>query len=366
MSEQTTAGNSDDRHVAGLNVRARALRVSGFILLVLFGFVIGGAIRAQDINTLEDVYLLLVRWWAPDKIDIVYRDTTPFGQASLKSSANMVPGAGVFDVRMELLDHFYPDSHYRKLSRGVGRLDLKVEYKAKNAETEKWEVLEKIEPCTAMLATRSLIVTAQHCIKGEDNRVYNIRAASLRLGYFSDDAERADSGQPHSKGLRVRIKPVETRPELDYAVFELEPGEFEKASAQFAPVAFSNTPVNKGQDLSVIHHPLGGAMFLTRAKCRIIEYPLDNPSDQERGMFKHSCGTLPATSGAPIFDERSGQVIAIHVRGDRSIDSAAENTGLAIPVSEIAKVTQLSALKLCLGAPGSPPPAAGTDSECGH
>lgn len=318
-----------------------------FSVLLVFGFFLGSAVGAQDIEDLEGLYLVITRWLAPGKLEIIYPDVEPFGRASLKSPANNVSGAQIFDHRMELIDEFDENSRYKYLARGVGRLDLLVEYAERVDGRDKKE--DKIEPCSAILATARLIVTAHHCtVHRKTGRSYKIHKASFRLGYHNDENEKKDSQKPPSIGLKVKTTPIELNSELDYAVFELEADQLATTQGRFAPIAIAASDIVNGQDLIVLHHPLGGTMFATRSKCRVTEYPLKVPGDQEKGMFKHSCGTLPATSGAPIFDERTGKVVALHVRGDDSIDSTAENIGLGVPFELIASATMISELKACI------------------
>jgi V8-like Glu-specific endopeptidase len=60
----------------------------------------------------------------------------------------------------------------------------------------------------------------------------------------------------------------------------------------------------------------------------------------------HSCGTAPGVSGAPIFDDRTNRVVAIHVQQQLSAEADARSIGFGVPVTQAAQA--LPAVKAAL------------------
>lgn len=333
------------------------LAVVLLIALTLAGFGTGSVVKSVQEQTGADLYLTLLSFFGPSSYEITYTDVTPFTTytPSLKSTGNTIPGADVYDRRLELMKGFFPQSRFRGWSESVGRLDLLATHQKYDEKTKRWKAVRTIEPCTAIVVTSQLLLTANHCTKHTSRNSkesdLQIQQAHFWLRYFGpqcrgDMAESTPSNQPPCETPRCLVvypTPVEQNEDLDFAVFRIQhacPGTtFDLADLK--PASLQAAAAIPGQDLIVLHHPLGGVMFVTRSQCRVT---VDEKSKLDLASFKHSCGTLPGTSGAPIMDEASGRVIALHVRGDRSIDSTAENTGLATPLAYVKKCTKTPAL----------------------
>lgn len=343
------------------------LAATVLIALAAVGFGFGSVVRSVQDQTGTDLYLALLSFFGPSRYEFVYKDVSPFTRdeptPSLKSTGNTIPGADVYDRRLELMNGFYPDSRFRTWSESVGRLDLLANHweddtRGDDKKAKKKVLVPTIEPCTAILVTPQLLLTANHCTqhtaRNSVSSDLQILQAHFWLGYFGATCGRSAEEQKNSgippcakpRCLVVYPTPLERNEDLDYAVFRIQhacKGAAPDTAATLVPADLWAANTKKGDDLAVLHHPLGGVMFVTRSQCRITE-DVDQESKQDPRIFKHSCGTLPGTSGAPIVNEATGKILAIHVRGDRSIDATAENVGMATPLAFVKKCTRIPAL----------------------
>jgi len=319
------------------------LRVAVFSLLLFLGLYIGSIIKAYDVRTFDDAWRVVRSFFVVQEIKIYFGESQ-FGLASLKSSGGVIPPANVFDGNLELLANFAADSRFRRMARSVGRIDLKVEYDEVDPRTKKVERKRKVEPCSAVVVSSTLVLTAFHCTQGESAKPYHILEAVLRLGYLRD-------GSKETEGIGLKLNPekIPCSSTYDCALFEIPAGEFatQAAPSGFAPARLAVADLKPERDLVVIHHPLGGTMHVTRRGCRVAAAKPGHVPMIEGGAksFLHECGTLPGTSGAPIFDECSGDVIALHVRGDRSLIALGKNDGQGFTIGAIAEHDRSGLLK---------------------
>ncbi|MBO0905466.1 trypsin-like serine peptidase [Jiella sonneratiae] len=175
------------------------------------------------------------------------------------------------------------DDPMRRLSRSIGRLDLKVE---ENGQ-------QFLSTCTATIVEGNLVLTNYHCIPGFSGKVLE---ASILLDYYG----------PDSKTTRIPVEttPVEKDPKLDYSLSRLAG----PAPSDLEPMTFSKERSRPLERLIVIHHPAGQPKMMTQFRCYAADKQDDGP------MLRHRCDTLPGSSGALIFNS-DRQVVGIHHSG---------------------------------------------------
>lgn len=351
---------------------------AAFLLVTLAGagFGLGSVVRNVQEQSGIDLYLALLSLFGAKEISVEYKDVRPFTDIppspSLKSTGNIVPGANEFDRDLELMSDFFPNSRFRTLASNVGRLDLLATYQEQDEDKQwKWEP-DFIQPCTAMRITEHLLLTAAHClkydVKSKEPRPLQIKRAHFWTDYYgtrcrqpgAEDSSSTPADTPECpKPTCFNVDPtrIERHTELDFAVFRLDgkcrdPNQESNPSEPqpFKPTTMRAAKPQPGQDLLVFHHPLGGVMFVTRRECRVKAGEAKEDNDDKHSI-KHTCGTLPGTSGAPILDEKTGDVVAIHVKGDRDIDAIASNNGLGTPLAYVKKCSKLPEVQNAIGEP---------------
>ena len=203
----------------------------------------------------------------------------PLRQSLGDAARDVVDRQNVFEPIGLLRD----DDPMRRLSRAIGRLDLKVEENGK----------QFLSTCTATIVEGNLILTNYHCIPGFSGKVLE---ASLLLDYYG----------PDSQTIRIPVEttPVENDPKLDYSLTRLAG----PAPADILPVPFARERSRPLERLIVVHHPAGQPKMMTQFRCYAAEKQEDGP------LLRHRCDTLPGSSGALIFNS-DRQVVGLHHSG---------------------------------------------------
>ena len=231
----------------------------------------------------------------PEQFKKVFGDIpepfTPTERESFKISLNS-------DLSFEKLNIYSPKSRLRQLSRSVGRLDVRFPS-------------GKFLSCTTTLIAESLILTAAHCIPGiGDHGV--VTEANLIMGYY-DEVDHSSA-----KSYEVNVSPLESSRSLDYSILHVNgnPGREWDVIKTFAEIKEAGSP------LIVIHHPGGAPKHVTRSWCHS-----GVPKPTEHNDLLHTCGTIPGSSGAPIFSDDSGALVAMHYAGRLKADPGFYNYG---------------------------------------
>jgi len=202
----------------------------------------------------------------------------------------------------EPLDTFDPNSPMSALSRAVGRLDLQVRREAGDA----------VNTCTATLVSPTIILTNHHCAFPFGGTVTQ---ASLVLDFLTKDGERASR-------IAVQPRPLEADQKLDYALMEL----VEAAPRDIRPVQLTPVALRERHSFRIIHHPAGQPKVVSRFQCAAAV-----PAAQDPSIVRHTCDTLPGSSGALILDDQSLQAVGIHHTGGlRPNDPTSFNSGTTI------------------------------------
>lgn len=185
------------------------------------------------------------------------------------------------------------DDPLARAARAVGRLDLLV-----MAQSRKF-----VTSCTAALVSHDLVITNYHCIPGSEVLV---ERASLVLDYLNADGTGA-------RRIELETKPIEADSTLDYAIVRVH-GD---AVDGIDPIRFSLRRVLPKDRLRIIHHPAGNAKMMTQFRCSASD---DNPA--EGPMLRHTCDTLPGSSGAIIFDHDELVAVGLHHSGGLNANDA--------------------------------------------
>jgi len=164
----------------------------------------------------------------------------------------------------------------RKLARPVGRFT----YATADG---------KLGHCTASLIAADLILTNHHCAK-------EAREGMLWMGYL---VPRSMQGVSR---YAVTLPASEENKGLDYAILQVEgnPGQ------TWGTVTLDAREPYDRQSLFIIHHPGGFAQRISLGRCRA-HAPAHDGDD-----LLHVCDTTNGSSGAPIFDNGSRRVVALH------------------------------------------------------
>jgi len=189
---------------------------------------------------------------------------------------------------------FSQGNRYRQIANPVGRLDLLIDLGGQQVTST----------CTAWVISPSLIMTNYHCVPGHEG---TIMAAQLVMNYLT-------TGQPQNEidFYEVATVPIEANPDLDYAVVEVA-GD---PTARYGQVDIDARDPADGEELFIIHHPMGKPKKITRRNCR-------NARIAEDGDFHHYCDTLGGSSGSPIFSDNDLSLVGLHYAGlDRQYNMA--------------------------------------------
>ncbi|MEL7462923.1 MAG: serine protease [Pseudomonadota bacterium] len=204
----------------------------------------------------------------------------------------------------ERLDTYDEQARFRKLSRPVGRLDVRFQS-------------GEFVTCTATIVEESVILTNHHCIP-------NTAATTARLGPVTEAAlvmnYYTESRTSSVRRYRVDLNPIAASGERDYSYLRVEgaPGR------EWGVATIRRDTPRPGASLLIVHHPGGLVKHVTRGNCRA-----SRPAVDDRGIeLFHVCDTLPGSSGAPIFSDDDGAVIGIHRAGATVTGPGAKNYGV--------------------------------------
>ena len=225
----------------------------------------------------------------------------------------------------ELIVNFSTRTRYRKLAAPVGRIEILM---------QKPDGRRGVSYCTGTLISPHYILTNHHCIPGKKFRVLR---AQIRFGYLTR--------QTRGRVFPLAIQPVETHRTLDYSIVQVGG----KPSAIYGHIKIRANPAQAGEELFIIHHPLGQPKRLTRKDCRA------SPQNHFRKqMLRHRCDTEGGSSGSLIFSDISLNLVGLHFAGGLNPNNP-NSSNHAIRISLLVKHSRiLGAL-----AKGRPVPAPG-------
>lgn len=197
----------------------------------------------------------------------------------------------------EPIKQLSPKDRVAETARSVGRLDILTATSPPRLAT-----------CTASVISPQHVLTNQHCLSRGASK------ASLVIDYLDLSGEGA-------RRIAVDPKPVEMDKVLDYAILQLA----QPLPAHVRPVRLADRAVAPRQRLRIIHHPAGRPKVMTQFQCRAAR-----SHRPEAAEVRHTCDTLPGSSGALLFDDDHAGVALHHTGGLMQNDPDSFNTATSI------------------------------------
>jgi len=161
----------------------------------------------------------------------------------------------------------------------------------------------------ASLAGKPLVLTAAHVVSPDPKVVamYQPYVGTLapdqaRVDFFADD------GSVRCGARVARVLATSPPKDLDFSLIELEPVEL----ADIPTPAWSATVPAARRRVNAIGHPHGGEKSVSLQGNRVIE--LDG---QGRWLY-YMTPTDPGSSGCPVFDNETWEVVALHHAGPKA------------------------------------------------
>jgi V8-like Glu-specific endopeptidase len=166
--------------------------------------------------------------------------------------------------------------------------------------------------CTGFLVGADLLMTNQHCITTDEEA----QSAVVEFGFDSDAAAP----------VRLRVAKVEaTDFSLDYSLLRLSAA----PPSQFVRLHFGAAPGTSAL-LAIVQHPGGQpkqVSFVPNCAAGTLAVAGRQQPDTD---FGHVCDTLGGSSGSPVLDWSTGQVVGLHHLGFRPGIDKPENQGVHV------------------------------------
>jgi V8-like Glu-specific endopeptidase len=154
--------------------------------------------------------------------------------------------------------------------------------------------------CTGFMVSDQLLITNNHCISNDNE----MRSTLVEFGYDSDVAIR--------RTLQCK-EIVLSDFTLDYTILRLA------TSPGAVPLKLADSPPSENQALLIIEHPGGEPkqVSITDCKVHVVDKFGQTPDGEAPKMtdFGHLCDTLSGSSGSPVMDINTGNVIGLHHLG---------------------------------------------------
>jgi hypothetical protein len=149
-------------------------------------------------------------------------------------------------------------------------------------------------PCTGFLISSDRMLTNKHCL-GTQSRCLS---ATITLGYLTP----TESGE----NLRCRrILAVDA--DRDMALVQLDTA----VGSAWGTLALAAVGPATGRALYVLQHPGGGPQKISVAGCASSRVKLTGPFGA-RETFSHLCDTQGGSSGSPVLDAQTNEVVGLH------------------------------------------------------
>jgi hypothetical protein len=174
--------------------------------------------------------------------------------------------------------------------------------------------------CTASRLSRDLFLTNFHCYEFTP-------CAGLRfhMGYERD--------LPDTEQAVFRCKDVLSKNRsLDYALYRAEQvrggdGVERGEAAEFPTATLFGGQLSVSRGVIVASHPAARPKEIDRSSaCKLTTATVETVSGRE--TIRHTCDTEGGSSGSPVLDRLTGQIVALHWGG-------ADENNFAIPMSKI-------------------------------
>lgn len=157
--------------------------------------------------------------------------------------------------------------------------------------------------CTGFLVSDSLLITNYHCIGSQ------AEALATRADFGFDDV-----GSEIKTFTGTRLELVNSVEAFDYVLIRLSgtPGKtFGHINLVSARIANLGLP----HDLFLIEHAGGGPKQASIQDCQDVKSPIPGIDAQQKTDFAHHCDTLGGSSGSPVFDFETKELVGLHHLG---------------------------------------------------
>jgi V8-like Glu-specific endopeptidase len=149
--------------------------------------------------------------------------------------------------------------------------------------------------CSGFLLTSQLLITNQHCLSSPTE----MRSALIDFNYDSDGA----------KMTTVTCTDLVAVDEaLDYSIVRLS------SSPGVTPLKLTDTDISESEALLIIEHPGGETKQVSIIDCKVDHSSVAGTSPAATD-FGHDCDTLGGSSGSPVQDFATGNVVGLHHLG---------------------------------------------------
>lgn len=185
--------------------------------------------------------------------------------------------------------------------------------------------------CTGSRIAPDLFLTNHHCFE-----VTPCNNMQFHMGYERD--------LPASQQVTFRCVEVLSRNlTLDYALFRVETGKSAALESTFPTARLFTGTLRVGQPLIVASHPSARMKEIDRSShCTLRTTNAEYAS--ERKTLTHNCDTEGGSSGSPVLDKATGQVVALHWGGANAFNFAipmsliVQDLRTALPPSDFSKL----------------------------
>jgi hypothetical protein len=167
--------------------------------------------------------------------------------------------------------------------------------------------------CTATLIAPTILITNHHCL--ETDSPGDHRTLELWIDY------RGGTPVRH----KVEPTPVEIDAKLDYALLRLLPPATRPEPVSLTRLRFRTAL--PGERLFLLHHAGSKPLQVTRARCHA-----DTSNAAGDHVMRHTCATLPGSSGALVFAARDHAIVGLHRARRRHADRV---PGVATPAAAL-------------------------------
>jgi V8-like Glu-specific endopeptidase len=166
--------------------------------------------------------------------------------------------------------------------------------------------------CTGFLISDDLILTNFHCVSRNSQAV----GTNADFGFDSPNAKWKTF-----RGAKLEL--VNTDEGLDYAIIRL----LGKPGSEFGHVPLRDkafAALDKGYKLLLIEHAAGQAKQASITDCAVGAKLIAGVNLQLLSDFGHHCDTLGGSSGSPVFDLESRELLGLHHLGFDEQNSTAQ------------------------------------------
>lgn len=263
----------------------------------------------------------------------------------------------------KLIDDFL--NRHGQLLPAVGRIEIEIErYRQGPGQPEKYSFREVVG--TAFAISPNRIMTAGHvAAMFHDAHTNKWKDTVVGVSFFTGGEHQHNCPQADQRAVRTRLSrvvevkyvpnlPIKQSPH-DYAILEVEQGQPllthhltlatkpAKANAFVLVIAYPDVDNRVDRQIwtSMMNVPIaGGSMFpvvrIKRLAPGTVQPPCSNGSDLH---MPHDASTLNRSSGGPIIDAVSGEVVAIQVSGYRELGGGEALCNLGLRSEAISQAT---------------------------